>query len=178
MVNARSRLFILIMLFLPWNLISAFPRLAARGDCDSIVCPSVFLNEAGALWNGAGEIFGAGLNAAGTLAGWTINHATGLFEPPATGAATSNADSTPETPNAGPSDATLTFGANPGVDKANTNAFDPSLASEPDLETGLIKPLLSTGECDSAPPPLLDINSNQVSFSFPFLRSSISHASS
>ena len=73
------------------NLVSAFPRFTIRRDCDSLFClPSLpeFIDGAGAVWNGGVEAVDAGIGATGALLGWTINQATGLLEPPATGEST------------------------------------------------------------------------------------------
>ena len=118
---------------------------------------------------GAGEIFGAGIGVAGTLAGWMINQAMGVLEPPATESETPKAsnvvasDASATTPNTDAIDATPVFGAILNGNKADPNTFYPTAASEPGPEINVIKPPWKTDECDfaSAPPPLLDHTSNQ-----------------
>lgn len=172
-----------VVFLMAWSMVSAVPSLIASRDCDSEYClPSLpqVIDGAGALGNGAAEIFGAGIGVAGTLGGWVINQATGVLEPPATESATSNAETTPEAPNVDVSDASATtpntdatdatplFGATLNDNKADPNIFYPTAASEPGPEINVIKPPWKTDECDfaSAPPPLLDPNSNVVSHSF------------
>lgn len=169
MTIASPRIFSAIVFLVPWNLVSAFPSLAARGDCDSMVCPSDILDGAGAAWNGAAGLFGAGIDATRSLAGWTINEASGLLEPPKTGSATPNFDNAPK------ADAILNFLGSPDVDttpkddNANMDSFDliPALAPEPKIDG--VTPPLKTGECDfaSAVPSLQDLNANQVCHSYP-----------
>ena len=172
MTNASPRIFSAIVFLVPWNLVSAFPSLAARGDCDSIVCPSDILNGvsngADAAWNGAAGLFGAGIDATRSLAGWTINEASGLLEPPKTGSATPNFDTAPK------ADSTLNFVGSPDVDNtpkddnANTDSFGLISAPAPLSEIDGATPPLKTGECDfaSAVPSLQDLNSNQVCHSY------------
>lgn len=132
---------------MPAILISAFPHLTTRGDCDSLLCaPSLpeIIDGVGNAWNGAGDILSAGFDAAAadignigtihTLSGWTINPATGLLEPPAT---------EPTTPN---------------LDDVNPNAFNPTPAPIPDNEIDTADPPLKNGQCDSASAPILDLN--------------------
>lgn len=152
-----------------------------RGDCDSIVCPSDLLNDAGTIWNGAKDIVNAGVGAAGTLAGtlagWMINKETGSLEPPKSGSANSNLnlffnpDGTSDHDAIPDLGATTDFGVTvnsdgtPKVETGNADAFNPKPAAAPGLGIDLVKSPLKTDECDSASalPPLLDLNSNQVS---------------
>lgn len=183
----------LIILFLVHRKrVFAFPRLTTRGDCDSFVCgPSVtdIIDGAEAIGNGGKALIDAGIGATTALFGWTINKVSGLLEPPNTGSATPNVDETHETPN---DNATPNIGATPEVDNDRSNILNPLIAPDadittpkvdnvkanvfsptpdpvPDIEIDVIKPPLGTSDCDSttAPPPLLDLSSNQVSDSFP-----------
>ncbi|MCJ1262135.1 hypothetical protein MMC22_002005 [Lobaria immixta] len=96
MNNAIPRVLMVVVFLMPWSPVSAGPSLITSRDCDSeFFCPPSLpqvIDGAGKLgnelWNDAGEIFGASIGVAGTLAGWAINQATGVLEPPATGSAT------------------------------------------------------------------------------------------
>lgn len=154
-----SRRFFVVSVFLmPGILISAFPHLTTRGDCDSLVCgPSLpeVIDGVGNAWNGMGDLLGAGAavagGAIGTLAGWTINQATGLLEPPATGPVTPDLDMDP-------------------------SAFNPTPAPIPDNEIDAVVPPLKNGQCVSTSAPVLD--PNQVGHSSPYRDRSISNAGS
>ena len=185
MIDMSPRVLTALSFFMLCTLGSGFPRLTMRGDCDSIVCPSDLFNDAGAILNGAKDIFNAGVGAAGTLAGtlagWTINKETGSLEPPESGSANSNLnlffnpdgtsdhDAIPDLGATTDVGVTVNSDGTPKVESGNADASSPKPAATPGLGIDLVKSPLENDECDSAsaPPPLLDLNSNQVSHSFP-----------
>lgn len=150
--------FIVFVFLVPRHLVSAFPRLTIRGDCDSLVClPS--LSDLGAIWNGGVGAIDAGIGAAAALAGWTINQATGLLEPPAPGESTT-----------------------PKPDDTNVNALflapTPTPIPTPDIELLVVEPPWKDGHCGSASALFPDLNSNLVSLSVVFEIFPVSNAAS